>query len=392
MPDEATAEALAAAAGLPQHYHFEIAKTIARIKERKARRVALQFPEGLLMFAVPIADILEHATGAEMIILGDVTYGACCVDDQSAASLGADFLVHYGHSCLVSIKDCVLANMMYVFVEIDLDVAHLVETAKKFIQPTQRVLCVATIQFVASMRAAVSILQKEHMQVPITVPQSKPLSGGELLGCTSPKIDADAYDVVLYVADGRFHLESLMIHNPQLPLFYQYDPYKKVLSKEAYDFDAMKRLRGAAIQKARSDCRSVGLIMGTLGRQGNPRLVEHLKRMIEASGRSVTVFLMSEIFPTKLERILDVDCFVQVACPRLSIDWGYAFDRPLLSPYEAEVAFGTTTAASAGVVNAPYTTEEEWMARQTYPMDHYSKAGGTWAVYSEQRPAGVVAL
>ena len=26
--------------------------------------------------------------------------------------------------------------------------------------------------------------------------------------------------------------------------------------------------------------------------------------------------------------------WVQVACPRLSIDWGYAFPKPLLSPYE----------------------------------------------------------
>jgi 2-(3-amino-3-carboxypropyl)histidine synthase len=36
-------------------------------------------------------------------ILGDVTYGACCVDDYSSAALGVDFLVHYGHSCLVPV-------------------------------------------------------------------------------------------------------------------------------------------------------------------------------------------------------------------------------------------------------------------------------------------------
>lgn len=32
--------------------------------------------------------------------MGDVTYGACCVDDFTARALGVDFLVHYGHSCL----------------------------------------------------------------------------------------------------------------------------------------------------------------------------------------------------------------------------------------------------------------------------------------------------
>lgn len=34
------------------------------------------------------------------MVMGDVTYGACCVDDFTARALGADFLVHYGHSCL----------------------------------------------------------------------------------------------------------------------------------------------------------------------------------------------------------------------------------------------------------------------------------------------------
>ena len=36
----------------------------------------------------------------ETVIMGDVTYGACCVDDFTARALGCDFMVHYGHSCL----------------------------------------------------------------------------------------------------------------------------------------------------------------------------------------------------------------------------------------------------------------------------------------------------
>ena len=38
-----------------------------------------------------------------MMIMGDVTYGACCIDDYTARSLKADFMIHYGHSCLVPI-------------------------------------------------------------------------------------------------------------------------------------------------------------------------------------------------------------------------------------------------------------------------------------------------
>ena len=45
-------------------------------------------PEGLTLFATTIADIIEKYTGAEVIIMADVTYGACCVDDFSAKALG----------------------------------------------------------------------------------------------------------------------------------------------------------------------------------------------------------------------------------------------------------------------------------------------------------------
>ena len=39
-------------------------------------------------------------TECDTVIMGDVTYGACCVDDFTARALGCDLMVHYGHSCL----------------------------------------------------------------------------------------------------------------------------------------------------------------------------------------------------------------------------------------------------------------------------------------------------
>lgn len=45
----------------------------------------------------------SHAGVEQAFVMGDVTFGACCVDDFSAKALGADLLVHYGHSCLVPV-------------------------------------------------------------------------------------------------------------------------------------------------------------------------------------------------------------------------------------------------------------------------------------------------
>lgn len=89
---------------LPVNYNFEIHKIIWRIKsDVSIRRVSLQFPEGLLLYACIISDIIQRFGGATVMVLGDVTYGACCVDDYTAAKLGTDLLVHFGHSCLVPI-------------------------------------------------------------------------------------------------------------------------------------------------------------------------------------------------------------------------------------------------------------------------------------------------
>ena len=89
--------------------------------------MALQFPEGLLIYANAIADIVREFSQCErVIVLADVTYGACCVDDLTAKALGADFLVHYGHSCLVPASVTGPLKSLYVFVEISFDVDHLV--------------------------------------------------------------------------------------------------------------------------------------------------------------------------------------------------------------------------------------------------------------------------
>ena len=98
---------------LPANYNFEIHKTLWRIRTEKATSVALQFPEGLLMYACTIADILIKWGGVKVMMLGDVTYGACCIDDFTAQKLGADLLVHYGHSCLVRVY-----VYMYIYVDI----------------------------------------------------------------------------------------------------------------------------------------------------------------------------------------------------------------------------------------------------------------------------------
>jgi diphthamide biosynthesis enzyme Dph1/Dph2-like protein len=68
------------------------------------------------------------------------------------------------------------------------------------------------------------------------------LSLGETLGCTSPLLSSDT-DYLIFIADGRFHMESAMIRNPHLKGCYRYDPYSKKMTIEKYEIEKMMNIR-----------------------------------------------------------------------------------------------------------------------------------------------------
>ncbi|KAI6191998.1 Diphthamide biosynthesis protein 1 [Aphelenchoides bicaudatus] len=303
---------------LPKNYTFEVPKTIWKIRSTDSKLVALQMPEGLLLYACIVSDILVKYTGCETIIMGDVTYGACCVDDYTAKALGCDLLVHYGHSCLVPIQDTVGIHMLYVFVNIDVNVGHFIDSITHNFEKEKSIAFVSTVQFLTSLHTAKNELNKEGYNV--FIPQCSPLSPGEILGCTSPKLPSDTGTIV-YLAE--------------------------LLTREEYGFDLMVRNRQKAVEAAQKS-EIIGLIQGTLGRQGNIKIFEDIEEKL--------------IFVARLACFDAIQSFVQVACPRLSIDWGTMFDKPLLTPYELAAALEYTE-----------------FNKNEYPMDFYAyDSRGAW--------------
>ncbi|KAJ3880167.1 putative diphthamide synthesis protein-domain-containing protein [Lentinula edodes] len=497
---------------LPRNYSFEIHKTIHHVRKNGSKMVALQMPEGLQMFACAIADIIERFTPALTTIMGDVTYGACCVDDYTALALGCDMLIHYGHSCLVPSNFTQEIKTLYVFVEIGIDSVHVHQTIRanlpsdrdafhdalmtigmgeggeqeiqageripiagpglrieasphksveekdrdvavilaeqKDLSPT-RLALVSTIQFVAALQRLKEDLSDPYIPsstsaTPLwtfpyetTIPRSKPLSPGEILGCTAPKLGEEV-DAIVYLGDGRFHLEAIMIANPSVPAF-RYDPYSKKLTRERYGHKEMRSVRRDAIEGARksigwiktvellkgtadpapieeeeTDTPLWGLILGTLGRQGSFRQLQAITNQLQESRIPIPYMpiLLSELSPAKLglfnagrspsSSTIDthshelqqssklpstnhprISTFIQTSCPRLSIDWGYAFERPLLSPYECAVAMGTgqNTEWFDSVVETKTVGVEGFGKQENdhYPMDFYT-AGSPWAL------------
>lgn len=363
------------------------------------------------MYSLIISDIITTFTDAtECFVLGDVTYGACCVDDLAARALHADLLIHYGHSCLVPVDNTVVP-CLYVFVDIKIDVNRLIETVKvnfdvvKF----ENLVIAGTIQFGTAIRAAKPELEKLGFKV--LVPQSKPLSAGEVLGCTAPsiRVENERDLVLIFVADGRFHLEAFMIANPGIKAF-RYDPYIGTLFLEEYDHKGMKECRKNAILKSR-EAKNWGIVLGTLGRQGNPRILDRLVKKMEEKGMTWTIVLMSELSPTRIGLFGDsVDAWIQIACPRLSIDWGDAFVKPLLTTFEAEIALGDLPGWWEKEKKEVVVVKDDLGSNcgegveccgksetccggndggVDYPMDYYAQDGGEWnSCYSKKPTRG----
>lgn len=59
-------------------------------------------------------------------------------------------------------------------------------------------------------------------------------AAGEVLGCTAPVVGGSA-DAIVFVADGRFHLEAIMIANPDIPAF-RYSPGLSCCGHVSFNF------------------------------------------------------------------------------------------------------------------------------------------------------------
>ncbi|SBT78928.1 diphthamide biosynthesis protein 1, putative [Plasmodium ovale] len=429
----------------PENYNFEVYKCIDIILRERYKNIALQLPEGLLIWGLYLSEIFYFFCDCveEVTILGDVTYGGCCIDDFTSEKLNCDLIIHYGHSCLIPLTVTKI-RCIYVFVDIKLNSTHLIETIKKNFQKKDIILLLGTIQFSCIVHSVHNALKREnYFDILLPIPQVLPLTRGEVLGCTSPNLYHFLYEQVIkgddqneysggakpttsaatgtaatgtaatgtaatgtaatvasvapgerdpqisvrtneknesqimnecrnflkrnsvkivFIADGRFHLESLMIQNPDFT-FYRYNPFDKMLSEEKYNYKLFYEIRKNEIKKCRN-CKSVCIILSTLGRQGNVNILKNMINIIKQKNIPYIILLLSEIFNDKLKLFKNIDVFIQIGCPRLSIDWGNYNLKPLLNTYEAYVFLKSV------------------QYRDIYPMDFYSSRGNEWTNYN----------
>jgi 2-(3-amino-3-carboxypropyl)histidine synthase len=296
---------------------------IQRLKKKGAKRVALQFPEGLKRRSVQVVDDLKGA-GFDVILNGDPCYGAC---DLALDSLEmADILVHFGHFP-VDHQPKVIFEPYFI----DFDITVL-KNAIPFLKGNTVVL-VTTAQHVHLITEMETFLQSEGISCIVAEGSGRTPNRGQVLGCSFSAAKASGTDEILFVGTGVFHPIGIALATRSRVT--ALDPVTG-LAQEV-NGEALMRRRFAVMEKARN-ARNAGIIVST--KSGQQRM--DLARQLESLSPTAVIVTMQEISPDELLN-LGFDCYVNTACPRLAYDDQVRFPVPVLSPQEFEILQGVRT-------------------------------------------------
>jgi len=300
---------------------------IKKIKEKNPRRVFIQLPEGLITKAQEIESLLGKE-GIESFVSLEPCYGACDLRDCEAERLGCDLLVHIGHSDF-GLKSKV--PVLYYEWRINFDPVPILEKNMEKLKPYNNIGLVSSVNFLDSLEKAKEYLESNG-KVCFLGKGEKTVYPGQILGCDPSaglKIEKNV-DAFVFVGSGVFHPLGLALKVSK-PVFLVNAEKKDLVKVEK---DKFVRQMYAAQGNAK-DAQKFGILISTKPGQVQLDLARGIKKKFESEGKKAYMFTMDNISPDKLMG-LDVDCYVNCACPRIAIENRTSFDKPILNPDELE--------------------------------------------------------
>ena len=294
--------------------------------------VALQLPEGLKIRATEIIDFLSERTNSKFIVLGDPCYGACDIFYNFKDV--ADALVHFGHSPIPS--QGITEDVLYIEALYDADISGALE--KVIGQFPDRIGLLATVQYVGCLEQAKKVIEAHGKKAIIAEGDRRTCYPGQVLGCdcSSAENASEDVDMFLFIGEGDFHpLAAAFGIGKEIRVL---NPITGELRSVDEVRDRILRKRFAAIERARSAESFLVIVCSKIG-QRRDNVADDIIAKIQAAGKKAYKAYMNELSPQNL-MAYRVDAFISTACPRLAMDDSSRYDKPILTPTEAEVSLG----------------------------------------------------
>ena len=304
------------------------------VEKLNPKIVLLQLPEGLKAEAPHLASIIEEA-GALPIVSTDPCYGACDLAISEAKILGADLIVHYGHTATTKQPD---VPTVYVVAKAKISDKETVEKALTHLEAYSKIGLVTTIQHIHHLEAVKSLLLKAGKTV-FVGDAGQIQFPGQVAGCdfSNAQVVSEEVDAYLFVGGGRFHALGVALATGKPTIIA--DPYENLAYSLQDEVSKVIKRRWASISEA-GEARSFGILVSL--KSGQIKLDEaiKIKEKLEQKGLRATLLALREVTPNALMQFPSLDAFVNTGCPRLSLDDAPNFRKPLLSLRETHVLLG----------------------------------------------------
>ena len=145
----------------------------------------------------------------------------------------------------------------------------------------------------------------------------------------------DDYDV-LYIGNESHTLTNMMMTFNKCT-FHTYNPQINHCRVENISVNKKLMKRYYLVERTK-DANIVGIVVATLGVSDYISSINRLKEIIRLAGKKSYTFVMGKLNVAKLANFMEVDIYVIVACPENSLLDNSEFYRPVITPYELEIA------------------------------------------------------
>ncbi|KAG6875562.1 hypothetical protein C0993_008551 [Termitomyces sp. T159_Od127] len=145
---------------------------------------------------------------------------------------------------------------------------------------------------------------------------------------------------LLYIGGESLTLTNLLMTHGLSDVF-TYDPSTNITGLASGRSNRLLMRRYAAVQHAR-DADVFGILVGTLGASSYLPLIRHIRALLTRHKKKSYTISVGKLNPSKLANFLEIECFVLVACPENSVIEAKEFLRPIITPFELEVALQST--------------------------------------------------
>lgn len=351
---------------------YEISRTIDEIKQHKWRRIALQFPDQMLPHSARVYQLLARGLGPKQLpqdslaqhgnpapkfdlseqsdrrpnpvkltILGDTSYGSCCVDEIAAEHVNADAVVHYGRACL---SPTARLPVLHIFTKMDLDYDSAIDTFREhFPEMNTKVILTADVPYALHVQPISQLLQSAgYTDIFAASIVHDPSSS--IPNRTVP--DSISSDPATLSAWNLFHISdpptslllTLLSRMRSIKIFPTSSSFSSTSSSQNIETPAQMLLRRRyALITSLTTVSTWGILINTLSVKNYLSILSHIQRLIADAGKKSYLFVVGKLNAAKIANFSEIGGWVVIGCWESSLIDSKDFFRPIVTPFELEL-------------------------------------------------------